>query len=208
DSASRTAQQSLSIQVAATLSITTTSLPQATTSVAYSTTLQATGGAAPYTWSVSSGSLPTGLSLSTTAGTIFGTPTQSGTFSFTAQVMDSANNTAQKLLSIVISAALSITTTSLPPATTGISYSVVLQATGGSPGYTWSITSGSLPTGLSLLASTGQITGIPTTVGTSNLTVQANDSSNPPETAAKPLTLALSSPTVDQYGGPTDIKCS
>src|SRR2546428_14102503 len=103
--------------------------------------------------------------------------------------MDSANNTAQKLLSIVISAALSITTTSLPPATTGISYSVVLQATGGSPAYTCSLTSGSLPTGLSLLASTGQLTGIPTTAGPSNLTVQANHSSHHAEQAPQRLPL-------------------
>ncbi len=121
--------------------------------------------------------------------------------------MDSANNTGQKLLSMVISAALSITTTSLPPGSIGIAYAVTLQAIGGSPSYTWSI-SGSLPAGLSLLASTGQISGIPTTVGTSNFTAQANDSSNPPQTATQSLTLATSAPSFDQYGGRTDISCT
>src|SRR5438132_4871055 len=117
DSGSKTAQQDLSIQVAAVgqLSITTTSLPQGTTGAAYSATLQANNGTTPYSWTISSSSLPAGLSLNASTGAISGTPTQSGTFSFTAQVTDSANNNAQQLLSIVISAALSITTTSLPP---------------------------------------------------------------------------------------------
>src|SRR6266581_3078790 len=206
DSANNKSQQLLSMQVLTTLSITTTP-QQGTVGVAYSATLQATGGTTPYSWTISSGPLPTGLSLNSVTGAISGTPTQSGTFSFTAQVMDSANNTGQKLLSMVISAALSITTTSLPPGSIGIAYAVTLQAIGGSPSYTWSI-SGSLPAGLSLLASTGQISGIPTTVGTSNFTAQANDSSNPPQTATQSLTLATSAPSFDQYGGRTDISCT
>jgi len=83
--------------------ITTTSLPNGTVGTAYNQTLQATGDK-PITWTVSAGSLPGGLSLATTTGTISGTPTASGTFSFTVQA---ANATAivQKALSIVIAAA-------------------------------------------------------------------------------------------------------
>lgn len=68
--------------------IATSSLPIATVNQSYSATLQATGGTAPYSWAVVSGSLPAGVSLSTD-GQIAGTPTQTGSFIFTAQVQDS-----------------------------------------------------------------------------------------------------------------------
>jgi hypothetical protein len=70
------------------LAITTTSLPNARRNRNYSQTLQATGGVAPYTWSVVSGSLPPGLSLDAATGTIAGRATQTGTWSFTVQARD------------------------------------------------------------------------------------------------------------------------
>ena len=83
------------------LVITATSLPNTVTNVAYSRTLTAAGGTAPYTWSIAGGSLPPGLTL-TGGGIITGTPTTTGTFSFTAQVRDTGNpqQTATKLLDI------------------------------------------------------------------------------------------------------------
>lgn len=86
------------------LSITTSSLPGGTQQQAYSATLAATGGTPPYSWSVASGSLPSGLTLGA-SGSITGTPTASGTASFTAQVKDSSGQTAQKPLSITIASA-------------------------------------------------------------------------------------------------------
>jgi len=154
--------------------ITTSSLPADTVGIAYNQTLQATGGTAPYTWAVLSGSLPTGLSLNTSTGAITGTPTTAGTSSFTAKVTDNAAATASKALSIVINAAVSITTSSLPADTAGIAYNQTLSATGGTGGLTWSLNAGSLPAGLSL-ASGGSITGTPTAAGTSNFTVKATD---------------------------------
>jgi len=88
------------------LAITTTSLPGGTQSVAYSQTLAATGGTQPYSWTLVSGSsLPAGLALST-GGVILGTPTSSGTTSFTVQVKDSSSpvQTAQATLNITIAA--------------------------------------------------------------------------------------------------------
>ena len=84
------------------LSITTSSLPGGTLNVSYSATLAASGGTSPYTWSIASGSLPTGLSLAGGTGVISGTPTAAGTFNFTVRVTDSANpaQTATKALSI------------------------------------------------------------------------------------------------------------
>ena len=155
---------------------------------AYSQSLSATGGTGGYTWSVSTGSLPAGLSLSS-AGAISGTPTAPGTASFTVQVTDSANTSTTKPLSIAVApAALSITTSSLPGGTVGASYSQSLSATGGTGGYTWSVSTGSLPAGLSL-ATTGAITGTPTASGTASFTVQATDSANTSTT--KPLSIAI-----------------
>ena len=70
--------------------------------VAYSSALVAFGGVAPYTFSITSGALPPGLSLNTSTGAITGTPTTSGTFSFTAQVVDSQSNSATASCSIVV----------------------------------------------------------------------------------------------------------
>ena len=102
----------------ATLDITTTSLPGGALNVSYSAALVASGGTLPYSWAISSGSLPPGLSLSGT-GVISGTPLAIGTFDFTVQVTDSGNpvQTATKDLSIVVSAQASFTiwpTTAVP----------------------------------------------------------------------------------------------
>jgi hypothetical protein len=101
-----TATNTLAVQ-AAPLLITTTSMPTGTVSVAYSATLAASGGTTPYTWSISSGSLPAGLALNTATGAITGTPTNTGTFTFTAQAADagSPQQIASNVLGITISPA-------------------------------------------------------------------------------------------------------
>jgi hypothetical protein len=175
DNVGALASQALSIVVNAAPSITTASLPADTINVAYSQTLAATGGTAPLTWSLSSGTLPAGLSLNSSTGAITGTPTTSGTSNFTARVTDNAGASATKALSIVINAAVSITTTSLPNGTVNTAYSQTLAATGGTAPLAWSVYSGNLPAGLSLNSSTGAITGTPTTAGTSNFTARATD---------------------------------
>jgi hypothetical protein len=152
------------------LQTTTTSLPNGTVGVAYSTNLAATGGTPPYTWSqTSGGALPAGLSLGS-AGVFAGTPTAAGTFGpYVFLVTDSASVTASTpSLSITIGTnALSVTTSSLPPGTVNSAYSVTLAATGGTPPYTWSETSGGpLPAGIAAITSGGVIAGTPTTPGT------------------------------------------
>ena len=112
------------------------SLPSAQFGAVYSTSLAATGGTTPYTWSVSAGALPGGLTLSS-AGVLSGTPTAAGTFSFTAKITDAAAQTATAALQIIIAPApLMITTATLPNGEFGMAYSATLAATGGKPPYT------------------------------------------------------------------------
>lgn len=170
--------------------ITTSTLPAGVVNTAYSATIAATGGTTPYSWSVTSGSLPAGLSLSS-SGTISGTPTTAGTSSFAVQVRDSNSKTATGTLSITITAPVSITTTSLPGGTAGVMYSATLTATGGMAPYNWKITTGTLPAGLSLNATSGAITGTPTTAGTSSFTVQVSDSSSPANSATASLGITI-----------------
>ena len=178
-------------------SITTTTLPGGTENTAYSATLGATGGTTPYTWSVTSGSLPAGLSLAASTGLISGTPTGTGTSSFTVQVTDANSQTATQALSLTVNPSQpSITTGTLPDGTENTAYSATLGATGGTTPYTWSVTSGSLPAGLSLAASTGLISGTPTGTGTSNFTVQVTDANSQTATQALSLTVNPSQPSI------------
>jgi len=85
------------------VTVVTSSLPGGTVGSSYSQTLSASGGTPPYSWSLVSGALPAGLSLSA-SGTISGSPTTTGTANFTVQVADSASQTAQKALSIAVTA--------------------------------------------------------------------------------------------------------
>ncbi|MGA9527861.1 MAG: Ig domain-containing protein, partial [Terriglobales bacterium] len=160
-------------------------------------TVQATGGVTPYTWAISAGSLPAGLSINSATGAITGTPTGTGTSSFTVQVTDSESPTPQtsaKALSITInnSAPLQVTTTGMPAGVINTSYANgFLSASGGIQPYTWSISSGSLPSGLTLNTSTGQISGTPTATGTSNFTAKVTDSSSPNGTATASLSITI-----------------
>ncbi len=171
------------------LAITTTSLPAGAVGQQYQAQLAASGGQPPYTWSLTSGSLPTGLNLST-SGLISGIPSGQGAFTFTVQVRDQLSNRAGKNFSITISSSnLAITTTQLPSGTQGTFYNTALSASGGTPPYSWSIVSGALPAGLSLVSSTGVIQGTPTTPGLSTFTVQVRDASS--NTARAPLQITI-----------------
>ena len=187
DASNLTGTQQLTLTVASALAVTTASLPGGSPGAAYSQQLAGSGGSGGNAWSLAAGSLPQGLSLSA-AGLISGTPTAPGIANFTVQVKDSGGGSASKQLSINIDPpALTITTSSLPGGTVGASYSQPLAATGGSGGYTWSVSAGSLPTGLTL--SSGTIAGTPTAAGNSTFTVQVKDSSG--ATATKQLTITV-----------------
>jgi hypothetical protein len=162
---------------------------------AYSQTLQATGGTPPYTWSLDSGSLPPGLTLNAGTGAVTGTPTAAGAFPFTVRVTDSLSQFDTQDLSVDVASPPSpiVTTSSLPGGVVGTAYSQTLQATGGTPPYTWSLDTGSLPAGLSLNPSTGAVTGTPTSNGTSNFTARVTDSLSQFDT--QELSLTVTGPT-------------
>jgi len=161
------------------LAITTASLPSGIINTSYTTTLAASGGVAPYTFSTSS-ILPGSLSL-TQAGVLSG---NTGGSAFNAGIVfncaDSATNSApSKTLNLLIQAStLTITTASLPSITAGSVYGTTLTATGGTSPYTWSISplsSTTLPSGLTLSPSTGVVSGTTTQVGTRSVTFRVTD---------------------------------
>ncbi|MBI5406211.1 MAG: putative Ig domain-containing protein, partial [Nitrospirae bacterium] len=189
DSNNATNDKALSIMIYSAISITTTSLPDGTAGAAYNQTVSATGGKTPYSWSIIAGSLPAGLSLNASTGVISGTPSVTGTSNFTIQVQDANSAVATQALSIAIYSPLSITTTALADGTVSVAYSQTLSATGGKTPYTWSITSGSLPAGLTLNPGTGVISGTPTATGASNFTVQVTDANS--QIASRALSITI-----------------
>ena len=257
-------------------------LPPAVVGVSYNATLTVSGGMAPYTFSLSWGELPSGVTLNKTTGTISGKPTQSGTFNFGVHVTDNADLSGAHAFQITVSKAsvvavtvtpttatvasgateqfsalvtntsnvavtwsasqgtistsglyqaptvsanttatvtatstadatksatasvtvtttpplpVSVTTSSLSTATAGTAYSNPLTATGGAAPYTWTLSSGSLPTGFTV-KSAGSLSGTTSQTGQFNITVEVTDSSSSKLTASKSLTLTVESMAV------------
>lgn len=162
--------------VAVTVTLSPTTLPAATAGTAYSQTLTASGGTSPYTFSVTSGALPAGLSLSS-GGVLSGTPTAAGSFSFTVTATDSASHTGSQAYTLTVAANIVVGPSSVGNGVVGVAYSQTLSASDGVSPYTYAVTAGALPTGLSL-SSAGAITGTPTTAGTYSFTVTATDASS------------------------------
>lgn len=176
------------------VTISTSGLVQGVQSIAYpSTTLMATGGKGPYTWSGSG--LPPGLSLSG-AGVLTGTPTTPGTYTAVFTATDSSipgvASPSVMLNLDVLASGMTITTTSLRDGVVGVPYrSTTLQQQGGTAPLTW--TYSGLPTGLSL-SSTGILSGTPTMAGPAAITVTVTDSSITPAVASFTYWINIASP--------------
>ena len=189
DSASVTSEKSFSLNVAEPLLITTTSLVDGQAGVIYSATLGSTGGLPPFAWSVVAGTLPSGMLLTST-GDLSGTPETGGSQTFTVQLTDGSGQTDTQILTLAVAQPLSVTSDSLGHGVVGLAYSQTVAASGGQPPYAWTVSSGSLPSGLSLNSS-GVISGTPTSAGIANFTLQAADGAS---TASRALSITILSP--------------
>jgi hypothetical protein len=160
-----------------TLSLQPATLPAGVGSAPYSAQLTATGGNAPYAFSVSAGALPPGVTLATD-GAISGAPTAAGNFSFTAQVTDSTTGTAgtaTRAYTIdVVAPTITIPTTVPERWILNRPFSLQLQGSGGASPYSFTLVSGTLPPGITL-GSAGLLAGTPTTTGNYVFVVSVTD---------------------------------
>ena len=163
--------------------------PPGEVGAAYSDQLTVTGGTSPFSWSISAGALPPGLTLNPTTGLLSGTPTTAGSFNFTVRVTDASGFSATRPVTLEIISAPSLTFTPPPPGKVSELYSVQLTVTGGTGPFTWSIAAGALPPGLTLNPTTGLLSGTPTTAGSFGFTVRVTDTLNQSDT--RPVTLVI-----------------
>ena len=180
-------------------------MPAATQYVPYSQTLTATtsGTTVPaqtYAWSLSSGTLPAGLSLNGATGVIGGTPSGAsvpGTFSFTVKVQDLNGCSATKGFTLVLSCPPIVISGSVTDTTQDATYSATLTASGGTSPYTWQVQSGTLPTGMALASSgsaTATLSGTPTVVQSTTFTILATDKNGC--TGSQTYSIAVGCPVI------------
>ena len=202
--ATKTASTTLTVPAAP--AITTSALTAATVGAPYSVALAASGGISPYTWTITSGTLPACLTMNA-AGVISGTPNAAcaGTATLTFKVTDSGTATAltatSSALVLTINAAPAITFTGAMPTTatyqSSAPYVGFATATGGAGSLTYSVASGSLPPGLILMSTAnGEIGGTPSSVGTFNFTMKAADAFGDSNTQAYTITVSPASQTI------------
>jgi hypothetical protein len=159
------------------LEFTTTSIPPAQVGVDYMTTLQASGGRAPYAFQVVSGA-PEWLRLDTQSGALTGRPSSGGTFTIGFAVFDQEAQSAEVTVELVVDEPVDLAWVTaegeLPSAVVGRAYVAALEARGGRGGIGYTIVSGGLPEGLSL-GEGGEIAGTPGRVQTASFEVEARD---------------------------------
>lgn len=168
--------------------------------VPYSQALSGTGGAPPYTWKTIGGTLPPGLSLNGSSGVVSGTALNPGTYAFTLQASDTSGSSLTAVFSLTIAPQpLTLSGVSFPNGIAGANYPLQIPSgAGGVAPYSFSITSGSLPPGLSLTngQSSGQISGTPTTSGTFAFSITMTDAETPPQSTVAQAQIVIAPSTV------------
>lgn len=133
--------------------------------VAFAGAIVPDGGVAPYTYAITGGALPPGMSLDTSTGDVTGTPTSQGHYEYEVTVTDSAASAFSILYAIVVSGGIAWDVTDVPNVQHGVAYSAQLKVSGGTPPYTFNLEVGPLPPTLSfsssgLLSGTGSEPGL------------------------------------------------
>jgi uncharacterized repeat protein (TIGR01451 family) len=173
-----------------------TPLQTADSNSAYSFPLGVNPGTGPYVWSVSTGTLPAGITLNSSTGVLSGTPTGSGTSSFTVKVVDAYGVTATEATSLTITSVPTLTyATPLPAGEVTAPYTDLLTESGGTAPYIWS-TTGPLPAGLTLDSSTGLLSGTPTAAGTYTFPVVVTDANNAASAAVSTVVTVNAGPAL------------
>lgn len=187
-------------QVCGTLAISPAAPPNATINVSYSQTFTASGGSGPYTWAITSGSLPSGMNFNTSTGVISGTATSANSgASFTLRATDSIGCQISVQMQLVVCPVITISPTSFSNGTLGLAYDATVTAGTGTPPHTYTVSSGSLPSGLSLNPANGSITGLPTTAATSSFIVRATDANGCSGTRAYSLRINAATSDFGDY---------
>ena len=177
------------------INVSPASLPNGMAGTAYNQTNTASGGSSPYAFAIITGSLPVGLNLNTNNGAITGTPTETGTNTFTVAATDANGCAGSTNYTVSIACpAITVGPASLPGGTVNTAYSQTNTASGGVGATTFTITSGALPAGLNLNTNNGAIGGTPTTPGTNTFTVTATDTNGC--TGSANYTVVIASPII------------
>ena len=150
------------------------SAPKAEVGVPFTAAHTATGGSGTYTWAVASGSLPEGLQLDASTGTLSGTPTTRGRYTFVLRTTDSEGRTVNLDATLAVAAKLAVTTRALKAATVGRAYRAKIAKVGGVAPVVWKVT-GKLPKGLKFAPKLGLFLGTATQTGKFRVTVEAVD---------------------------------
>jgi hypothetical protein len=172
--------------------------------VSYSSGLTVSDGVAPFTWSIASGALPTGMTINAATGVISGTPTDTSYTdrNITVRVVDANGSAAQSAQTIRYANVL-LLSGSLDAGVQSSGYSDGFDRSGGHSPFTFAITSGTLPSGLTFNTNTGLITGIPSATSSTALTVRVTDASGATSSASGTLTINSSYVAIDITGSVT-----
>ncbi|MCX6858481.1 MAG: GEVED domain-containing protein, partial [Verrucomicrobia bacterium] len=175
------------------ISIAPSSATQGLINTAYTQTLTASGGTAPYgSWTVTAGALPTGLTLNAATGVISGTPTvaASPATNITVRTTDAYGCQGTQVISLQICPVVTLSPASFAAALVGTAYSQTISGSGGTAPYTFTLSSGSLPAWASLDASTGVFSGMPNSATAANFFIRATDANGCSGTRAYSLSPA------------------